>query len=311
MISKAEQDLELLEPTLRQFVTSDYFVRRANLKPLAKENDEQYKYRLKQRILHGGESVELFSTENEARKQWKATAPKKSVSEPSVDNKKGRKKFLKVAALIAPFLILAAIPFVGIIFPVIGFTVLGAVSFSYWIEPENKELDKRKPRQGENLSRNKSTAASDIVNDPREKVKGKQQRSITIGKRISAMEPTSKLAGKEPICDPDNYEVEELVIPSHLTSDKPTRPSVNVNACLGGGRWLAEDRKRRERFAVNDEFGMSNPVSASEPEINRSGWFSDSNDIDNGYMSFPEIEETSADEESIGSIQGSYYALGR
>ena len=316
MISKAEQDLELLGPTLRQFVTSDYFVRRANLQPFAKENDEKYKDRLKLRILHGGESIELFSIENEARKQWKATAPKKSVPKSSVNNKKDRKKFLKVAGLIAPFLILAAIPFVGPIFPIIGFALFGAVGFSYWIEPENEETNKKQHKKSDSLNRNKSTATNDNTNDAKEKVKETQKSSITIGNRrntenMNIIEPSSKLAGKAPICNPDDHEVEELVIPSHLTSERSIHPPKKVNTCLDGGRWLIEDRNRRERFAVNDEFKMSSPISASESETSQCGRFRDSNDSDSGYRSFPDIEDTSDDEKSIGYIQGSYYSLGR
>ncbi len=319
--SKVREAFERLRPALRMWVNSERF---KILSPLAlkpNESSQSYEGRIKQQAKHG-EALSFYlyerTEQNEEIKKWRPTRPRSEISPevPINHEKKKGKRVLKVLGLIAPFLILAAIPFVGPIFPLIGFILFGAVGFSYWIEPENKKIDRKQPRKSDGLSRNKSTIANDVVNDSKEKVKEKLQSGITIGNRrstenMNTVDLTSKLAGKEPIFVSDNHKGEELAITSHFASDKPIRPPVNVNACLGGGRWLAEDRKHRERLAENDEFKMSSPISASESETSRCALFSDSNDSDIGYRSFPDIGDTSDDEKPIGSIQGSYYALGR
>lgn len=110
----------------------------------------------------------------------------------------------------------------------------------------------------------------------------------------------------------DDYAPNHVANPSEKNERyNITQPPVKVNSCLGGGLWLAEDSKRREKMAANDGLGMNNPVSASESEISRSRCSSDSNDSDSGYRSFPEIEDTSDDEESTDYTQRSKSALER
>ena len=70
---------------------------------------------------------------------------------------------------------------------------------------------------------------------------------------------------------------------------------------LGGGMWIVEDRKRRNRMLNKDEMKMANPISASDIESSKASWFSDGNC--SGYESFPEFDDEIDNNEPVDISQ--------
>lgn len=303
LMFKVQKDLELVEPILRQFVGSEYFITRASLQLLARETEGQYQSRLENRVSRGSECIELFLIEKEDRKQLEQRRLNPNPSATSIRDKKNKaSSALKALAWIAPFLILTAIPFVGIFFPLIGFIVLGSARLLYCLV-ECMEEDKIKYRENEGLILNKRIAVNDSVNGKPEN--SRKNQHISISKR--------RAAEKLPLDNADEANKEVLIMPSYLADRKRPGSAIRRHSGLGAGRWLEEDRERREKGDENDAFGMQNPISGSESEITSLSWFREDSESEMSYESFSEVELNSDEDEEvfISPIQSRKFGVGK
>lgn len=309
LIVKTEKNLKLVETVLTQFSTSKYFVERAGLAKTENETDEKYQHRLKQKILHGGECVELFSIAKEQNKKWKHIRPNSkapSKEQASFKNPQRKKGLLDVIGLMAPFIVFAAVPIIGLPFCLLAFSILGLASLAYYMAPEKKE-DKQDqtvkdfPKQENNMNKNKAMELEDLTSTPGLKnhlgssienpeIMGRRrQSSIVIGERNSlnnskrqsySGQKNSKKSVQSNPKKEINWTygaevVEEISFLHRMES------SAEAKTVLGGSMWLVEDRKRRKKVTNKDEIKMDNPISSSDVESSNAS----------GYESFPDLED--------------------
>ena len=236
LMLRVEKEIEWVKPLLRDFVESHFFAKKARLSSSPEKRTSPCEEEKMQKGTEGGELI-LFSmnVEKEVKlKKIRKIEKKRESLEVATQKEKRRKNLvqiaeflvptLKIVGLLIPCLALTAIPGVGFLLSLACLVLLGTAAFTYYMVP----IYKKEKRCQDSLKEERWEEEEVFLQNL-------ESPELKCERRKTAAPKTEKRATE-----------------SAFMHQMPPSPK-DIKTSLGGGQWLAEDRKRREQRAANDK----------------------------------------------------------